>query len=130
VGLGTWPTKVQGLLANPKDDRNLLGTSDGTIMAIPLSFTDLYEKFGESWRVNSRDSLLNVCGEEKEHSNPKDTFTVRNLDDRTREKAAAICRQLGVEVPVLVDNCTLDVAVLGPKAAQAYVGMLAPAASM
>jgi hypothetical protein len=130
VGLGTWPTKVQGLLANPNDDPNLLGMSDGTVLPVPLSFTDLYDKYGESWRVTPSDSLLNVCGPEKEHSNPKEAFTVRNLDDRTREKAAGICRQVGVTVPVLVDNCTLDVAVLGPDAAQAYVGMLAPAVSM
>lgn len=130
VGLGTWPTTVQGLLANPDHNPNLLGLSDGTVLSVPLSFNELYDKFGESWRVRPDDSLLNDCGPEPERGNPKDSFTVRNLDGATREKAMSVCRQFGVTVPVLVDNCALDVAVLGPQAARAYVGMLAPAVSM
>ena len=54
VGLGEWPTKVVGLLANPNGNINQLGMRDGTILTRPVSFKDLYYRYGDSWRVSEK----------------------------------------------------------------------------
>jgi von Willebrand factor type D domain len=128
VGLGTWPTKVRGLLANPDGNVKLLQAHDGTVFDTPISFDDLYGKYGESWRVAPPDSLLSDCGREVEHGNPTKPFFANNLDQGTRDRAGRICVQAGVKEGALLDACTLDVAVLGEKAAAAYVGATPPIA--
>jgi hypothetical protein len=125
VGVGTWPTKVRGLLGNPDNNVNLLEASDGTIFAVPLSFNDLYTKFGDSWRVKPATSLLSPCGTKVQESNPSKPFFAVDLDPNLRERARAICLQAGVPQAWL-DACTLDVAVLGAKATAAYVGERPP----
>jgi hypothetical protein len=125
VGVGTWPTKVRGLLGNPDNDVKLLEASDGTIFSVPLSFSDLYYRYGDSWRVKPSASLLAPCGTQVEESNPKKPFFADDLEPDIRERATAICRNAGVPAAWL-GACTLDVAVLGEKAAAAYVGKPPP----
>ena len=50
--------KVCGPLGNPDGDPNLCGLSDGTVLREPVSSDALYHRYGESWRVPSRASLL------------------------------------------------------------------------
>ena len=119
VGVGTWPTTVRGLLGNPDNDVKLLEASDGTIFSVPLSFTDLYDKFGDSWRVKPATSLLAPCGTKVEESNPSKPFFADDLDPSLRERSLSTCRQAEVP-PAWLDACTLDVAVLGEKATAAY----------
>jgi hypothetical protein len=130
VGLGTWPTEVRGLLANANGNVNELQTSDGTVLNTPISFDTLYHRYGESWRVAPPDSLLSDCGGEAIESGiPTKPFFARDLEPSLYNKARAICTNVGVKDPVLLDACTLDVAVLGnEKAAAAYVGLPAPTA--
>jgi hypothetical protein len=133
VGLGTWPTKVRGLLANADGNVHALAASDGTVFNTPVSFADLYGRYGESWRVAPADSLLAACGgAAKENGIPSQPFFARDLDAQAPNsyaRARAICTDAGVKVLALLDACTLDVAVLGTeKAAAAYVGAPAPAA--
>lgn len=125
VGVGTWPTRVRGLLGNPDNDVKRLEGRDGTIYSVPLAFDDLYHKFGDSWRVKPDSSLLSVCGKEAEESNPDKPFFARDLDPKVRERAQAICRQKEIAAGWL-DACTLDVAVLGKEAAAVYVGKPPP----
>jgi hypothetical protein len=125
VGLGAYPVKVRGLLGNPDGDVKRLEASDGTQFSVPVSFTDLYDKYGESWRLDPGKSLLSVCGEKTEQGNPEKPFFARDLDPKLREQAMAICLRAGVSQQWL-DACTLDVAVLGDKAAARYVGAAAP----
>lgn len=130
VGLGTWPTTVRGLLADTSTDRkfSLVG-SDGTTYPTPIAFNDLYNRFGESWRVGGDASLLLECGPEPEHSNPKEPFFVGNLPGDERERAQSVCQQAGVAAGPLLDACTLDVVVIGDaRAAEVYVGAEPPAA--
>jgi hypothetical protein len=130
VGLGSWPTKVTGLLANPDDNVKTLAMRDGTVLQVPLSFIDLYGRYGASWRVAPVDSLLNDCGAETEHADPQKPFSVRDLDPKTLQQARAACGQLGEPGPGVLDACTLDVAVLGTdKAEQAYTQALTPVAA-
>lgn len=130
VGLGTWPTTVRGLLANGNGNVNQLEASDGTVYNAPLSFADLYGHYGESWRVAPADSLLADCGgPAPENAVPSQPFFASDLAPNLSTPAQAICTDLGVKVPALLDACTLDVAVLGTeKAAAVYVGAPAPAA--
>jgi len=125
VGVGTWPTKVRGLLGNPDNDVKLLEASDGTIFSVPLSFDDLYHRYGDSWRVKPAASLLSPCGTRVEESNPTKPFFAADLEPNIRKRAMSICLQAGVHEAWL-DACTLDVAVLGDKAAAVYVGKPPP----
>jgi hypothetical protein len=130
VGLGTWPTQVRGLLANANGNVNELEASDGTVLNTPVSFGDLYGRYGESWRVAPADSLLSDCGGKAIESGiPTKPFFARDLPPSLYNSARAICTNAGVKVPALLDACTLDVAVLGNKnAATVYVGAPAPVA--
>jgi hypothetical protein len=125
VGVGTWPTTVRGLLGNPGNDVNLLEARDGTVFSVPLSFEDLYQKFGNSWRVRPFESMLNVCGSPSEVGNPSKPFHATDLEPNIRERAQATCLQFKI-TEAWFDSCVLDVAVLGEKAAAVYVGMEPP----
>ncbi|GAB1693552.1 hypothetical protein [Krasilnikovia sp. M28-CT-15] len=125
VGVGTWPTKVRGLLGNPDNNVGLLEASDGTVFRVPLSFEDLYQRYGDSWRVTPTDSLLAPCGTKVEESNPAKPFFAEDLEPKIRERGMSICRQAEVQ-DAWIDACTLDVAVLGEKAAAVYVGKPPP----
>jgi hypothetical protein len=125
VGLGRWPAQVRGLLANPNGNPALLQTRSGSVLEVPLPFQTLYYQYGDSWRVPAANSLLLDCGPARQTGNPTAPFTVANLNTQLREWAMGVCRSLGVRDAVL-NACTLDVAVLGVKAAQVYVGMPDP----
>ncbi|WP_162907615.1 discoidin domain-containing protein [Allorhizocola rhizosphaerae] len=124
VGLGTWPVRVRGLLGNPNNNPNLLEARDGTQFAIPISFSDLYNRYGASWRANPLNSLLQPCNTVAT-GNPSGPFFTGHLAPQVREQAEAICRQTGVPAAWL-DTCTLDAAVVGAHAAPAFVGMEPP----
>jgi hypothetical protein len=121
VGPGTWPVTAQGLLANPDHNPHALQAANGTTLTVPFSFADLYKVFGDSWRVNPKASLLTPCGKEPTRGNPSQPFTIDNLNPDDRGRATQICEQAGVKDGPLLTNCILDVAVLGPDAANAWV---------
>ncbi len=126
VGLGAYPVRVRGLLGNPDGDVKRLEASDGTQFSVPVSFSELYDKYGDSWRVDPATSLLSVCGTKAEQGNPAKPFFARDLDPGQREKAEEICRRSQVS-DAWLGACTLDVAVLGDQAAAVYVGAPTPA---
>ncbi|RSM73995.1 hypothetical protein DL991_30430 [Amycolatopsis sp. WAC 01375] len=119
VSLGTWPTRVRGLLGNPDDSPTLLEAKDGTRFRTPIAFGDLYT-FGNSWRVASTASLLRPCAAVST-GNPTAPFFASNLDYSVRIQSENVCRQAGVLKPLWLEACTLDVAVLGPRAAAVHV---------
>ncbi|MBB5867235.1 hypothetical protein F4553_000614 [Allocatelliglobosispora scoriae] len=124
VGLGTFPVTVRGLLGNPANNPNQLEAKDGTKYTVPLSFSDLYNKFGASWRVSPATSLLNQCNTVAS-GNPSAPFFSSNLNPTVRTQAENACRQAGVK-QVWLDTCALDAAVIGPEAAAAFVKMEPP----
>jgi hypothetical protein len=130
VGLGHWPAKVRGLLANANGNVNEIETRDGIVLTNPFSFEALYHRYAESWRVPSNESLLRVCGDsEIESGIPTKTFYANDLDAKLYERARAVCIAAGVKVGSLLDACTLDVTVIGSDtAAQVFVGAPAPIA--
>lgn len=129
VGLGRWPADVRGLLANAKTV-NEIATRDGIVLTNPFSFSDLYHRYADSWRVPAKESLLSVCGDKGiETGIPKKPFYANNLRPSVYKRARTICSAAGVTVPALLAACTLDVAVIGDEtAARVFVGAPAPTA--
>lgn len=128
VGLGEWPSQVRGLLASAGGKVDQLATRKGEVLSPPISFEDLYSRYGDSWRVPAGDSFL--CGKEVKPANPKKPFTAEDLDPKIAKRARAVCTEAGVRKEgALLDSCILDVAVTDdPEAAKVYVGAPAPAA--
>ena len=118
VGLGKWPTKASGLLANAGGNVNQIAARDGGVLTAPFAFRELYQRYGQSWRVTTEESLLSVCGaREVESGNPAKVFYAGNLDKQVYERTRGVCTAAGVKGDALLDACTLDVAVIGNDAA-------------
>ena len=129
VGFGRWPVKVTGLLANAENNVNKVATRDGTVFTSPFAFSDLYHRYGDTWRVTSKESLLSVCGKKVEQGNPKQLFFAQDLDRKTFDRTRAVCVAAGVEGRALLDACTLDVAVIDNNtAARVFVTAQHPVA--
>jgi hypothetical protein len=131
VGLGHWPAKVRGLLANANGNVNQIESRDGMVLTNPFPFEDLYHRYADSWRVQPNESLLlSVCRPDKvEHGVPKEPFYANDLEPKEYQPARTVCIEAGVKVESLLDACTLDVVVLGNKeAARVFVGAPAPIA--
>jgi hypothetical protein len=124
VGLARWPEAVHGLLANAGNDPTALATRAGTVIRAPFAFNTFYGKYGDSWRVPIKNSLLSDCGEKVASGNPTNLMYADNLDPKLAQAAKATCERAGVKAPALLDACTVDVAVLGTKAAaEAYLNL-------
>ena len=91
--------------------------SDGTVLKEPVTFEDLYHRYGESWRVPPRASLL--CKDRRiEVGVPRKPFYASDLSEAQQGRARAICTNAGVQQPAALADCILDVTVLGtPRAA-------------
>ena len=128
VGLGRWPSQPRGLLASAGGKVDQLATSKGEVLSQPISFEDLYSRYGDSWRVPASRSFL--CGKKVEPGDPKKPFTAEDLDPKLAKRARAVCTEAGVRKEgALLDSCILDVAVIeDPTAAKVYVGAPQPAA--
>lgn len=131
VGLGRWPSPVRGLIANANGDIHQIATRDGHVLTNPFGFDELYSRFADSWRVSEKESILSVCdrGSRVERGAPGRPFFAEDLEPAVRDKARAICLEAGVKKGVLLDACTLDVAVIGdPAAAEVFVDAVMPGA--
>jgi hypothetical protein len=119
---------VRGLLGNPDGNRNLLAMSDGTVLREPISFEDLYQRYGKSWRVPPGGSLL--CKDSKiEAGDPRQPFYASALTQAQQERGKEICAKAGVKQPTALADCILDVTVLGtPRAAPGLARARPPAA--
>ncbi|MFO0728964.1 MAG: hypothetical protein U1E65_34610 [Myxococcota bacterium] len=99
----------------------LLGASrtrDGTAVATPPSFDDLYAVFGDSWRVRPAESLFDYADGEStatftDRTFPDRPLTAADLSAAARASAQATCAAAGVTDPQLLDDCTLDVGATG-----------------
>jgi len=128
VGLGQWPTKVRGLLANANGDVNLIESRDGEVLKRPFAFEVLYGAYATSWRVPPSESMLQPCGERVEVGVPKQPFFVKDLNQKLAGRNRAICTRAGVKEGPLLNACIIDVAMLGASAPKAFVGKPPPVA--
>jgi len=117
VGLGQAPQpSARGLLGNPSGSPQELVTSKGDVLRMPVSFTDLYHPYADSWRVQPNESLF--TGATRTASGiPDKLFYASQLDRQEYTRARRICTAAGVKSQALLDACTLDNAVLKDKAA-------------
>jgi hypothetical protein len=116
VGLGHTLGQTRGLLGNPRGFEQVIATSAGVVLNEPVSFTDLYHAYAESWRVKPNESLFTEATTIRPGI-PSKPFFAADLDTRVAAPAEAACREAGVTEPALLESCILDTAVLGDKVA-------------
>ncbi|MFC4034406.1 discoidin domain-containing protein [Streptomyces polygonati] len=126
VGLGAYPEPVSGLLANAPGTNNQLRTSTGTVISLPVDLNTLYRVYGDSWRVPAAQSLVAVCGDQTQNTDPTTPFWSDQLPTALHDQAQAVCQKDGVKNTTLLEACTLDTAVLGAGAATEFIGEPAP----
>jgi hypothetical protein len=101
-------TNARGLLGSRSD---ALIERNGTILR-NVSFEELYHPYADSWRVLEKETLL--CSEPKAVNGiPEKSFYASDLDQDAFQRAHAICAAAGIGNHMLIDDCTLDAAVLG-----------------
>jgi hypothetical protein len=120
AGLGRWPTTVSGLLANAANTASGVESESGAVLTAPFQFSDFYPQYGDSWRVTPAQDLLSACGTQFTSGDPTQNYEAGNLPSSEYQTAHAACVSAGVQVPALLDACTLDVAVLGTPAVNIY----------
>jgi hypothetical protein len=112
VGLGKTPAaEARGLLGNPAGNAQQLTTAKGEALKEPVSFTDLYSTYGESWRVAAGESLFTTATTIKPGIPTKPLFA-SDLDPAAAARSLAACKAAGITNQELLDDCTLDTTVL------------------
>jgi hypothetical protein len=115
VGLGSAPQSgISGLLGSP--NANSLETRSGVVLNEPVSFTDLYQAYGDSWRVAAKDSLFTEETTIKP-GNPDKPFFATDLAPAQSAHALAVCKAAGITVQDLLDSCVLDTTVMNDDTA-------------
>ena len=122
---------VGGLLGNANgptsDDIAIQG---GSVLTQPVSFTDLYDRYADSWRVKPNASLL-CKGQKIETGKPGAPIYASNLTQSQYNSALGVCTAAGVKDPTLLDACILDVTVIGSNnAANVFAGLTPPVSVM
>jgi len=123
---------VEGLLGNFNGNRaDDLTTRDGIILSHSPSFSQLYQQYGESWRITQEESLFDYLEGTTTETYTDKTFpgssvTTAVLSDSQREQAEQICRDAGVTDPVILEACILDVGLTGDRCFSEYPGSIIP----
>jgi len=127
VGLGTAPeNETRGLLGNPIGNARVLATANGAVLKEPVSFTDLYHAYADSWRLQPKDSLF-TDPETIKGGAPATLFFASDIDPQLAGPARAACRAAGITNLDLLNACTLDSVVLKNKTAiKVFVHAIAP----
>ena len=130
---------MRGLLGNGNGDvQDDIALRDGKVLKQPVSFEELYQRFGANMSIKPEESLF---GEErrvepggaigKKFEAPKKPYTVKNLSPREYRSARAACLKADIKAEPLLDACTLDVAVLkSPAVSKLYTKAIPPNAVM
>lgn len=111
---------VAGLLGNRDGDReNDLALPGGELLKAPVGFDDLYRRFGNAWRVETRNSLFDYTEGEStvtftDLKFPSRRTSVADVGADARRAAEAICRRAGITASDLED-CVYDIAVTGDE---------------
>ncbi|WP_210254935.1 VWD domain-containing protein, partial [Methylocapsa sp. S129] len=112
---------VVGLLGtdtgNPAND---FQTADGTILQPPLTLNQLYQEFGDSWRVTDATSLLDygpgqTTATFTDLNFPADAISLAQLPTSVVEAAAAAVAAAGITDPTLRDDAIYDYALTNDK---------------
>lgn len=127
VGLGKTPApNARGLLGTPGASAVQLVTADGAILKEPVSFSDLYNKYGESWRVPAAKRLFTEAIRTTA-GNPDKPIFAQDLTSAQKAHALAACKAAGIVNQDLLNDCTLDTTVLHDDVAvKAFTKVHAP----
>lgn len=127
--------RVSGLLGAPDGDPfNDLTTRGGLRLPLHLSFSDLYHRFGDGWRITDETSLFDYepglhTSDYTDLSAPEQLIGTEDLDPVTLGWAREACVAAGITTPILLDNCSLDVAMMGDaQLVDSYSGEAEPLA--
>jgi hypothetical protein len=106
--------KLEGLLGNFNDDATDDLKNEEKI--ITPDFEELYPRYADSWRISDNSSLFTYSigtntGTFTDKSFPDQPVTTEDLVNRS--PAEALCKQLGVVNPAILENCIFDVAWTG-----------------
>ncbi|MCI5118383.1 MAG: hypothetical protein D3913_10590 [Candidatus Electrothrix sp. LOE1_4_5] len=113
---------VKGLLGNSDGDKtNDLQTRDGSkVFDITNKLTkdELYNQFGNSWRITQAESLFTYAEGEDTASYtdlnfPYELVKASDLSETVRTTAEQTCRDAGITDPLLLEDCILDVGMTG-----------------
>ena len=110
---------VRGLLVGGDEQKPFMRRDKTTIRGLmtPVVLRD----FVESWRVEPSDSLFGDEGRPHPAA-PLEQMTAAKLDPAKAAKARQTCVARGVKAGTALEDCVLDVAVLGkPEAANGFV---------
>ncbi len=113
---------VKGLMGNNDGDKtNDLQTRDGSKtfdIATRLTKDELYNQFGNSWRITQAESLFTYAtGEDTatytDLNFPYELVKASDLSETVRANAEQTCRDAGITDPILLEDCILDVGLTG-----------------
>jgi hypothetical protein len=111
---------VRGLLVGSGDARRPFVKRDKTPVRGKVTTTALGD-FVESWRVAPNESLFSAEGRPRP-SGPVAGLTVAGLDKAKAAQARKLCLERGIKDKPLLDDCILDVSVMGkPEVADSFV---------
>jgi hypothetical protein len=108
--------EVRGLLGNAdRDPTNDLTARDGTVVRSPNDRDQLYEVFGQSWRVEGAASFFRsvIPDDLALPIVPPEVAAVSALSDAARAAAEAICLAQGLRPGAGLEQCILDVGFTG-----------------
>ena len=128
---------VTGLVVGNMDGKweNDLTSADGSVLNIEeLSYENLYDDFGDSWRIHQADSLFDYdAGESTETFTdldfPAEVVNLESLSEEERQDAEQVCRDSGVTKEPFLTACVLDVALTGDPGFAEATAALQEAAS-
>jgi len=112
---------VEGLLGDGDGDQsNDVALQDGTVLARPFAFDELYGQYRDDWRVTDEaESLFQYSEDESlagfyDEGHPASFFTVDDLDAETRAEAEQLASDAGLTPgTVSFNNAVLDFGLTG-----------------
>ena len=126
--------QVRGLLGNfDTPTANDLALRDGTVLASPVPFGDLYGVFADAWRVTSASSLFDYAAGYStdtytDRSFPRQAVSLDMLPAALVAEATRIVDEAGINDPIHRSAAILDIALSGdPSYAGSALGWGAPA---
>ena len=101
---------ARGLLGAARGHILDLAMRDGTVLPNPPSYAQ-FTRYADSWRIKPEESLL--CGDKVAPGMPGKPIYASDLGPSEREHLRAVCVEAGVREASLLEDCMLDVSVLG-----------------
>lgn len=106
---------MEGLLGeNSGSTAEVFVTRDGTRLVPPMSHDELYDIYGNSWRITQEESLFGTPTF-ADFSMPRQHLTVDDFDAQVRQSAEELCASRGISNPILLNNCVFDVVLSGEQ---------------